>query len=35
MKTMESYEEALDSTTSFVLSTESDFYKYLKSVQPE
>jgi len=35
MKTMDSYEEALDSTTSFVLSTESDFYKYLKKSQPE
>lgn len=34
MKTMESYEEALDSTTSFVLSTESDFYKYLKTITP-
>jgi modulator of FtsH protease HflC len=34
MKTMESYEAALDSTTSFVLSTESDFYKYLKTITP-
>ncbi len=35
MKTMETYEQALDSGTSLILSTESDFYKYLKSVNPE
>lgn len=35
MKTMETYEGALDSGTSIILSTESDFYKYLKSVNPE
>jgi len=35
MKTMETYEDALDSGTSIILSTESDFYKYLKSVTPE
>ena len=35
MKTMETYESALDSGTSVVLSTGSDFYKYLKSVNPE
>lgn len=35
MKTMETYEKALDSGTSIILSTESDFYKYLKSVNPE
>ena len=35
MKTMETYEQALDSGTSIILSTESDFYKYLKSVNPE
>ncbi|MFO7841472.1 MAG: protease modulator HflC [Fidelibacterota bacterium] len=34
-KTMETYEETLDSTTSLILSTESDFYKYLKRLQPE
>lgn len=35
MKTMETYAEALDSGTSLILSTESDFYKYLKSSNPE
>jgi membrane protease subunit HflC len=35
MKTMETYESALDSGTSVVLSTQSDFYKYLKMVNPE
>jgi len=35
MKTMETYQEALDSGTTLVLSTGSDFYKYLKSVNPE
>ncbi len=35
MKTMETYEGALDSGTSVILSTESDFYKYLKRVNPE
>jgi len=35
MKTMETYQEALDSGTSVILSTESDFYKYLKKVNPE
>lgn len=34
MKTMETYENAIDSGTSVILSTESDFYKYLKSVNP-
>jgi membrane protease subunit HflC len=35
MKTMDSYELALDSTTSIILSTESDFYKFLKHAKPE
>ena len=35
MKTMETYQEALDSGTSVILSTESDFYKYLKTMNPE
>ena len=35
MKTMETYQEALDSGTSIILSTESDFYKYLKKVNPD
>ena len=35
MKTMDSYELALDSTTSLILSTESDFYKFLKHAKPE
>jgi modulator of FtsH protease HflC len=34
MKTMDSYETALDSTTSMILSTESDFYKFLKFASP-
>ncbi|MFA7629131.1 MAG: protease modulator HflC [Candidatus Neomarinimicrobiota bacterium] len=34
MKTMETYQSVLDSNTSVILSTESDFYKYLKSVTP-
>ncbi len=34
MKTMETYLSVLDSTTSLYLSTESDFYKYLKSAAP-
>lgn len=34
MKTMETYQEAIDSGTSIILSTESDFYKYLKTVNP-
>ncbi len=34
MKTMETYEKALDSSTSLILSTDSDFYKYLKEVTP-
>lgn len=33
-KTMETYENAFDSSTSIVLSTESDFYKYLKTITP-
>jgi membrane protease subunit HflC len=35
MKTMETYEDAFDSGTSIILSTESDFYKYLKQVNPD
>ncbi|MDZ7820900.1 MAG: hypothetical protein U5N26_03260 [Candidatus Marinimicrobia bacterium] len=34
-KTMETYEETLDSTTRFILSTDSDLYKYLKKIKPE
>lgn len=34
MKTMETYEKALDASTSLILSTDSDFYKYLKEVTP-
>ncbi|MDX9777478.1 MAG: protease modulator HflC, partial [bacterium] len=34
MKTMEAYQSVMDSNTSVILSTESDFYKYLKSVAP-
>ncbi|MBW6458486.1 MAG: protease modulator HflC [FCB group bacterium] len=35
MKTMDSYEQAFDSTTSIVLSTDSDFYKFLKLANPK
>ncbi len=34
-KTMDTYEETLDSTTRFILSTDSDLYKYLKKIKPE
>jgi membrane protease subunit HflC len=31
LKTMETYQQALDSGTTLVLSTDGDFYKYLES----